>query len=78
MTMENRNVEVNADSAKVKRKEFVATLCPDRVQQAVDGIWSGFDWETSPQGREYWMKVVDELEQIAQGVQGMETFDAAE
>lgn len=36
----------------------------DKVNQAIEGIQEGFDWEKSPQGRGYWGDVCDNLEDI--------------
>ena len=34
------------------------------IEEAMDGIFGGFDWEKTPQGPQYWGEVVENLYQL--------------
>jgi hypothetical protein len=48
----------------------------DEVQNAIDGISSGFDWTASPQGFAYWREVCGNLLAIRQYGRMMEAENA--
>jgi len=42
---------------------------PEQMRQAIDNIGNGFDWDSTPQGLEYWEKVLQNLEGLLDDVE---------
>lgn len=50
-----------------RKKKYNAD--PKLLRQALDAVGNGFDWNSTPQGLEYWEKVLQNLEGLLDEVE---------